>query len=65
MQFYNLLHLVISSLQNQRAPNIMAMVKSFNNVALLVPTEILEEETPQARAKVVIAYIKVELGCCV
>ncbi len=37
----------------------MAMVKSFNRVALLVPTEILEGETPQSRAKVISAYIKV------
>ena len=47
--------------QDQRAPNIMAMVKSFNNVALLVPTEILEEATPHARAKVISTYIKVRV----
>lgn len=41
------------------APNIMAMVRSFNRVALLVPTEILAEETPQARGKVISTFIKV------
>lgn len=53
--------------KEQLAPNIMVMVRSFNRVALLVPTEILEEETPQARAKVISAYIKVmgnSLVCC-
>jgi len=35
------------------------MVKAFNKVALLVPTEILDETTPQARAKVLSMYIKV------
>ena len=47
------------NLQNERAPNVMAMVKSFNQLALLVPTEILEETTPQGRAKVISKYIKV------
>ena len=37
----------------------MAMVSSFNQLALLVPSEILEEGTPQARAKVISTFIKV------
>jgi len=37
----------------------MAMIKAFNKLALKVPTEILAEETPQARAKVIEAFIKV------
>ncbi|KAL5503013.1 hypothetical protein EMCRGX_G009888 [Ephydatia muelleri] len=41
----------------------MAMVKSFNRLALLVPTEILEETTPQDRAKVISKYIKIALRC--
>ena len=41
------------------APNIMAMVSSFNQLALLIPSEILEEQTPQARAKVISNFIKV------
>jgi len=35
------------------------MVRSFNQLALMVPTEILAEATPQARAKVIAAYIRV------
>lgn len=49
-------------LQGDIAPNVMAMVKSFNRLALLVPTEILEETTPQDRAKVISKYIKVREG---
>ena len=41
------------------APNIMAMVSSFNQLALLIPSEILEEQTPHARAKVISNFIKV------
>ena len=41
------------------APNIMAMVEAFNQLALLIPSEILEERTPQARAKVISTFIKV------
>ena len=44
------------------APNIMAMVSSFNQLALLIPSEILEEQTPHARAKVISSFIKV--GWC-
>lgn len=43
------------------SPNIMTMVRSFNRVALLVPTEILDELTPAARAKVISTYIKVSV----
>jgi hypothetical protein len=35
------------------------MIQSFNQLALLVPSEILEETTPQARAKVITSYIQV------
>jgi len=45
--------------QETRAPNILTMVQAFNRLALLVPTEILEEKTPTARAKVIAAYIQV------
>ena len=49
-----------SSLQKYSlAPNIMAMVSSFNQLALLIPSEILEEQTPHARAKVISSFIKV------
>jgi hypothetical protein len=41
------------------APNIMAMVSSFNQLALLIPSEILEEQTPHLRAKVISNFIKV------
>ncbi len=37
----------------------MAMIKAFNQLALMVPTEILAEKTPKARAKVIEAFIKV------
>ena len=45
--------------QDVLAPNVMAMVRAFNQLALLVPTEILEEKTPQGRAKVISNYIQV------
>ncbi len=35
------------------------MIKAFNQLALMVPTEILAEKTPKARAKVIEAFIKV------
>ena len=47
-------------LQETRAPNVMKMVKDFNRLALLVPTEILEEKTASARAKVITCYIQVK-----
>ena len=53
------LQLLWHVVQDDIAPNVMAMVKSFNRLALLVPTEILEETTPQGRAKVISKYIKV------
>ena len=52
----------VSCVQDEIAPNVMAMVKSFNRLALLVPTEILEETTPLGRAKVISKYIKVRVG---
>ena len=45
--------------QDELSPNITAMVHHFNNLALLVPTEILAEATSQLRAKVVSTFIKV------
>ena len=45
--------------QERLAPNVLAMVQSFNQLALLVPTEILNEDTHQQRAKVISAYIQV------
>lgn len=38
----------------------MKMVKEFNRLALLVPTEILEEKSASARAKVIACYIQVK-----
>ncbi|XP_065910827.1 uncharacterized protein [Dysidea avara] len=46
-----------------RAPNVLTMVQAFNRLALLVPTEILEERTPTARAKVMAAYIQIADKC--
>ncbi len=41
------------------SPNVLAMIKAFNQLALLVPTEILAENAPKARAKVIESFIKV------
>ena len=46
-------------LQDTRAPNVMQMVQEFNRLALLVPTEVLDEKTASARAKVIACYIQV------
>ena len=46
-------------MQDELSPNITAMVHHFNSLALLVPTEILAEATPQMRAKVISTFIKV------
>ena len=46
-------------IQDSLAPNVIAMIRSFNQLALLVPSEILEETTPQARTKVITSYIQV------
>ncbi|XP_064400571.1 uncharacterized protein LOC135346767 isoform X2 [Halichondria panicea] len=45
--------------KDKLAPNVMAMVRSFNQLALLIPSEILEEKTPQGRAKVITTYIQI------
>lgn len=50
---------VLFLLQETRAPNVMKMVHEFNRLALLVPTEILEEKTASARAKVIACFIQV------
>ena len=47
--------------KEELAPNVLAMVHAFNSLAQLVPTEVLVEEKVQQRAKVVSAYIKVEI----
>ncbi len=39
----------------------MATVAMFNQLALLIPTEVLCESTPHARSKVVNAYIEVRI----
>ena len=38
----------------------MKMIKEFNQIAMVVPTEILEEKSPSARAKVIARYIQVK-----
>ena len=45
--------------KNEMAPNVLAMVDAFNRLAEVVPTEVLEEENVQQRARVITAYIKV------
>lgn len=50
---------VVLLLQELEAPNVMRMVRSFNQLALLVPTEVLSEATPTARAKVIASFIQV------
>ena len=45
--------------QETVSPNVLAMIKAFNRLALKVTTEILAEKTPRARAKVIQAFIKV------
>ena len=50
---------VLFLLQETRAPNVMKMVQEFNRLALLVPTEILEEKTASTRAKVIACFIQV------
>lgn len=39
----------------------MEIVEFFNRIALLVATEILAEETPQARARVISKVIQVSI----
>lgn len=41
------------------APNVLAMVHASNDLAMLVPTEILSELTTHAMAKCISTYIKV------
>lgn len=43
------------------APNVLAMVKASNRIAMLVPGEVLDEVTPQGRAKVIGIFIKVHM----
>ena len=59
ISLYLLVPLSLHIVQEKMAPNILAMVQSFNQLALLVPTEVLGERTPQQRAKVISAYIQV------
>ncbi|XP_031563120.1 uncharacterized protein LOC116298721 [Actinia tenebrosa] len=46
-----------------RSPNVMEIVEFFNRIALLVATEILSEETPQARARVISKVIQIADKC--
>ena len=48
--------------QYTRAPNIMAMIRVSNELAMLVPTEVLNEQTPTAMARCISAFIKVHMG---
>ena len=51
---------VFHSLQkDQLAPNVLSMVRASNELALMVPSEILEETTTHGRAKVISSFIKV------
>ena len=51
---------VFHSLQkDQLAPNVLSMVRASNELALMVPGEILEETTTHGRAKVISSFIKV------
>ena len=56
---FTMLYYYFTHVQDLLAPNVIAMIQSFNQLALLVPSEILEETTPQARAKVITSYIQV------
>ncbi|KAL5503012.1 hypothetical protein EMCRGX_G009887 [Ephydatia muelleri] len=49
--------------KDELSPNITAMVRHFNSLAMLIPTEILAETTPQMRAKVISTFIKVAEAC--
>ena len=58
---FTMLYYSYTHIQDSLAPNVIAMIQSFNQLALLVPSEILEETTPQARAKVITSYIQVSI----
>lgn len=45
--------------KDQLAPNVLSMVRASNELAMMVPSEILEETTTHGRAKVISSYIKV------
>ncbi len=45
--------------QESKAPNVLAMVHTSNDLAMLVPAEILAETSTQAMAKVIVSFIKV------
>ena len=51
--------LPLSLQKAELAPNVLAMVRASNEFAMLVPSEVLAETTPQARAKVISIFIKV------
>ena len=46
--------------KEQLAPNVLSMVRTSNELAMMVPSEILEETTTHGRAKVISSFIKVE-----
>lgn len=49
--------------KEQLAPNVLTMVRTSNELAMMVPTEILEETTTHGRAKVISSFIKVRTAC--
>ena len=50
-----------SSQKEQLASNVLAMVRTSNELAMMIPSEILEETTTHGRAKVICSYIKVSM----
>ena len=54
-------HIMIAFIlqKDQLAPNVLSMVRASNELAMMVPSEILEETTTHGRAKVISSYIKV------
>ena len=45
--------------KHKLSPNVLAMVHASNDLAMVVPSEILAETTPQGMAKVISVFIKV------
>ena len=62
MHHHNDMYACLCSCHIQKAmlaPNILEMVRAFNSLAQLVPTEVLAEDDLHQRAEVISAYIKV------
>lgn len=49
--------------KNEKAPNIMEMIRRFNQVSRWVATSILQEQTPKDRAEVMSHFIDVAIEC--